>query len=99
MSIIIKEITTKKELNDFIKFQLSHYKDNRYFIPPLISDELNTFDKKKNPVFDFCETVQFIALKDEKIVGRIAGIIHHRSNEKFAQKHARFGWVEMLDDS
>ena len=98
MSIIIKEITTKKELNDFIKFQLSHYKDNRYFIPPLINDELNTFDKKKNPVFDFCETVQFIALKDEKIVGRIAGIINHRSNEKFAQKQARFGWVEMIDD-
>ena len=51
MAVIIKEVSNKDELNKFVKFQLSHYADNEYFIPPLIRDELNTFDKNKNPVF------------------------------------------------
>ncbi len=99
MAVIIKEVSNKDELNKFVKFQLSHYADNEYFIPPLIRDELNTFDKNKNPVFEFCETVQYIAYDNDKIVGRIAGILNHRSNDKFKQKQARFGWVEFIDDT
>ncbi|MFT3753156.1 MAG: hypothetical protein QM800_09870 [Paludibacter sp.] len=98
MSIIIREVTTKKELKKFIRFGIDLYKDCEFAAPPLLMDDLLNLSKGKNPALDFCETVFYIALKDEKIVGRIAGIINPVSNKTWNQKHARFGWVDFIDD-
>jgi GNAT superfamily N-acetyltransferase len=54
--------------------------------------------KGKNPALDFCEAVYFLAYKNEKIVGRIAAIINPVSNKTWDQQHARFGWVDFVDD-
>ncbi|MEG0993250.1 MAG: N-acetyltransferase [Bacteroidales bacterium] len=99
MSVVIQKISGKKGLRDFVQFGLDHYKGNPYFVPPLIFDELGTFNREKNPVFDFCEVVHFMAYRGDKPVGRIAGIINRRSNEKFGKKEARFGWMEFTDDA
>jgi hypothetical protein len=39
-----------------------------------------------------------MAFRDGKPVGRIAGIINHRANEKWNVKHVRFGWFDFIDD-
>lgn len=98
MSIILKEVNTRSELKQFIRFQFSLYKDNKYWVPPLIFDELKTLRKDKNPAFDFCEAKYWLAYKDDKIVGRIAGIINQKYNEKWNQKSVRFGWIDFIDD-
>ena len=98
MSVEIKEVTTKHELNKFIQFNLDLYKDNKFVAPPLIEDELVTLDRKKNPAFDFCESAYFLAYRNGKIVGRIAAIINHSANEFNKIKHGRFGWVDFIDD-
>lgn len=99
MAIIIKEVTTKAELKKFVKFNISLYKDNPYHVPGLISDEMLTLDREKNPAFDFCESVYYLAYRDGKIVGRIAGIINHKANEVWNQQHARFSFVDFIDDN
>lgn len=98
MSIILKEVNTRGELKQFIQFQFSLYKDNKFWVPPLIFDELKTLRKDKNPAFDFCEAKYWLAYKDDKIVGRIAGIINQKYNEKWNQKSVRFGWIDFIDD-
>ena len=98
MNIILKEVNTRSELKQFIQFQFSLYQDNKYWVPPLIFDELKTLRKDKNPAFDFCEAKYWLAYKNDKIVGRIAGIINHRYNEKWNQKSVRFGWIDFVDD-
>lgn len=98
MSVEIKQISGNKDLREFIHFGIDHYKGNPYFVPPLVLDEMGTFNPRKNPVYDFCESVHFMAYRDGKPVGRIAGMINHRSNEKFNEKKARFGWIEFIDD-
>lgn len=98
MSIQIKEVTTRRELKDFVKFNLDLYKDHPYNVPPLFSEEMDTLDKQKNPAFDVCDAVYYLAYKEGKIVGRIAGIINRKSNEVWNQKHARFGFVDFIDD-
>lgn len=98
MSIIIKEVTTKKELKKFIRFGINLYKDCEFAAPPLLMDDLLNLSKGKNPALDFCETVFYIALKNNEIVGRIAGIINPVSNKTWNQKHARFGWIDFIDD-
>lgn len=98
MSIIIKEVTSKKELKKFVKFNLELYKGNPYHIPGLIEEEMVTLDKRKNPAFEICDAIYFLAYKDDKVVGRIAGMINHRSNDTWGQKRARFGFVDFIDD-
>lgn len=98
MSIILKEVESKGDLKKFIRFPFSLYKDNRYWVPPLIFDEIKTLSKEKNPAFDFCDAKYWLAYKNGEIVGRIAGIINHKYNEKWNQKSVRFGWIDFIDD-
>ena len=98
MAITIKKVATKKELKDFIRFNYKLYKDNKYSVPDLYDDMLNTFNKKKNAAFEFCEADYFLAYKDNKIVGRIAAIINHKANEVWNKQEVRFGWIDIIDD-
>lgn len=99
MSLIqIKKVETKNELKKFIEFHYDLYEGNVYDVPPLYSDEWNVLSKDKNPAFDFCEAEYFLALKDDKIVGRVAAIINHKANKKWERKDVRFGWIEYIDD-
>lgn len=99
MSLRIVEVNDKSLVKKFIKFPIGLYKDSPYYVPPLIMDEIGTLDPKKNPAFDFCEQQLFLAYKGDEIVGRIAAIINHRSNEIWKQKRARFGFVDFIDDN
>ena len=81
MGVEIKEVTSKKELKKFVKFNIELYKNNPYHVPGLIDEEMMTLDREKNPAFEVCESIYFLAYKEGKVVGRIAGIINHRINE------------------
>ncbi len=98
MSVEIREVTSKKELKKFVKFNIELYKGNPYHVPGLIEEEMMTLDKKKNPAFEVCDAIYFLAYKDGKVVGRIAGMVNHPSNEAWGQKRARFGFVDFIDD-
>ncbi len=97
MGITIKEVTTKRDLWKFIKFQYKLYKNNPYWCPPLRISEYQTL-KWGSPSFDYCDARYFLAYKDNNIVGRIAGIVHHKSNEIWNEKRIRFGWIDFIDD-
>lgn len=97
-SIQIKRVETKKDLKRFIEFHYDLYKGNPYDVPNLYSDEVNTLSKNKNATFDFCEAEYYLALKERKIVGRVAAIINHKANEKWKKKDVRFGWIDFIDD-
>lgn len=97
-SVQIKRVETKKDLKDFIEFHYDLYEGNQYDAPNLYSDELNTLSRDKNAAFDFCEAEYFLALKEGKVVGRVAAIINNRANEKWKKKDVRFGWIDFIDD-
>ncbi|NDW08079.1 hypothetical protein [Dysgonomonas sp. 520] len=100
MSVTIVEANDKSSVKKFVKFPIDDlYKDNPYYVPSLILDEINTFNTEKNPAFEFCERQLFLAYKDGKVVGRIAAIINHKANEVWGQKHGRFGFVDFIDDN
>ena len=96
--IILQELTTKKELKKFVEFPFKLYKDNPYWVPPIIAEELESFDTNKNPVFEHAEARFFVALKNNEIVGRVAAIINHIEIEQQNIKKMRFGWFDFIDD-
>lgn len=89
---------TRPNLRRFTQFQIDLYKDNPYYVPPMVSDDVNTLDPGHNPAFDFCEAAYFMAYTDGKPTGRIAAIINRQVNEKEGKKNARFGFVDFVDD-
>ena len=99
MNVEIKEAKSKKDIKAFVKFGIDLYKNNPYYVPNLIEELMMTLDSKRNPAFEIADTVYYLAYRDGKVVGRIAGIINHRSNEVWKQKHARFGFVDFIDDA
>ena len=96
--ITIKQVTTQKQLKQFVQFGIDLYKDNPYFCPPLVFDEINTFNPKKNPAHEVCEFVNYLAYKDKQIVGRITGIINYSANKKWEKDRLRFGWFDFVND-
>lgn len=98
MTVEIKKVSNKAELKKFIRFNYEFYKNNPYSVPDLYDDMLNTFSPQKNAAFEFCEADYFLAMRDGKIVGRVAAIINHRANETWNKKVVRFGWIDFVDD-
>ncbi len=94
----IVPVRNKRQLDTFITFPFKLYKNNPYWVPPLISDEKFTFDKKKNPAFEFSDAELWLAYKDGKVAGHIAGIISYSYIKKWGNKYARFGWIDFIDD-
>lgn len=96
--VTVKEVTTKRELRKFVDYPNKLYKDNPYFIPATYADDLEDWDRKKNPAFEYCDAKCFLAYRDGEIVGRIGAIISNKANEKFNNKRIRFSQVDFIDD-
>lgn len=98
VNIEIRRVETKKDLTRFVDVHYDLYEGSEYDAPNLFFDEMNTLSKDKNAAFEFCEAEYFIAYKDGKAVGRIAGIINNKANNTWDRKDVRFGWIDFIDD-
>jgi len=98
MDVQIKEITTLKDLKAFINFPFTLYRDNPYWVPNLISDDLNTLRRDKNPAFETCQARYWLAYRDGVMVGRVAAILNPPHYERWGQHYMRFGWLDFIDD-
>lgn len=96
--IIVKKITTRKDLDKFVDFPFQLFKGNQFWVPPLKFDDINTLRNDKNPAFEYCEADYWLSFCDDKPVGRVAGIINHKENECWNTSLVRFGWIDFIDD-
>ena len=96
--ISIVELHSKSDLIDFVRFPFKLYKGNKYWVPPIISDEIDFFDPSINPVFEHAEARFFVAKINGEIVGRIAAIRNFTEIEKQGLPKMRFGWFDFIDD-
>jgi len=97
-AIFIKEVKSDNELMEFIRFPMDLYKNNKNFVPSLITDEKQIWNKKENPALQYSEARQFLAYKNGKIAGRIAVIINKKEEAELGIRKVRFGWIDFIDD-
>ena len=98
MGIELKEVRSRADLRTWVRFPNKLYGDTAAFVPFLEQDEIETFSRDKNPAYAFCETRLFLAYKDGKVVGRVAGIINNKANKTWNLNAVRFGWIDFIDD-
>lgn len=96
--ITITEVKTTADTKKFVKFPFSLYKDSPYWVPPIIADEMDTFNQDKNPAYKDADVTLFLAHKDGVIVGRIAAIANWIEIKQQKVAKMRFGWFDFIDD-
>lgn len=98
MAIITKEVTSRKELRQFVKFPNELYASNKYYVPQIESMEIDTLTPGKNRAFEVCEGKYWLAYDGNgNVVGRVAGIINYKYNKKVDKKICRFGWIDFVE--
>ncbi len=98
MSVTIKPCDTVADLKKFVQFPYNLYSSNKYWVPPMKKDELNSLQPSTNPAYKHCDAQFWIALKDGKVVGRIGAIINKAYNEQVGTKLGRISRLEFIDD-
>lgn len=96
--IKIVEAKTKKQIKTFVDFPTKLYEGCPYYAYPLRMDELGMFNPKKNVYYKDCKVITYLAYKEDKLVGRIAGIIHNLFNTKNNKKYVRFSRFDCIND-
>ena len=96
--VIIREVKTKAERRVFVDFPNRLYHDNPYFVPAFFGDDMQDWDEKLNPAFEYCEAKAFLAYRGDEVVGRIGAILSHAANEKWGTRRMRFSQVDFIDD-
>jgi len=98
MSIEIRIVTSRRDLKTFVAVPFDLYRDHPLWVPPLIRDELDTFNPDRNPAYENADTRLFVAYAGGRPVGRIAAILSHVANRKYGTRNMRFGWFDSIDD-
>lgn len=98
MSIEITEVNNKKALKDFVNLPYRLYKRNKYWVPPIKSDEKKALMPQYNPAFEFSKAKFWVAYKNGECVGRIGAIINSLWIEKNKKQYGRFSRTEFIDD-
>ncbi len=98
MGVVVSLVGSRADLKRFIRFPYSLYRGNPCWVPPLMSDELDTLSPSKNPAFENAEARLFLARRDGRLVGRVAAILNHAANRKYNTTNMRFGWFDTVDD-
>jgi hypothetical protein len=96
--VVIRTVSSSGDVKRFIKFQWQIYRDNPYWVPPLLMDRRKLMDRKKNPFYRHADAEFFLAYRGDEIVGRIGAIINHNHNKEHSDKIGFFGFFECVDD-
>jgi len=91
-------LRNKTDWKDFLKLPWNIYKDNKYWVPPLLSEVRNLLNVRKNPFWKHARQQIFLARKDGAAVGRIAAIIDDNHNDFHQEKTGFFGFFESIND-
>ena len=96
--VTVKVAKTRREIREFVLFPVKLYKNDPYYVPDMVGDQINDLMPDRNPAFEYCEARCFLAYRDGKIVGRVAGILNKRANEKNNVNYLRFAFFDFIDD-
>ena len=65
--VSIIEVKTKKQLRCFVDYPNQLYRDVEQFVPATYGDDLEDWDRSKNPAFAYCDARCWLAYRDGEI--------------------------------
>ena len=96
--LTIELAETPQQRREYIYFQWEIYRDDPYWVPPLISEREEFLDKTRHPFHLHSDVDFFIARRDGEVVGTIAAIENKRHNQFQNENIGFFGLFEVKQD-
>ena len=93
----IREVQTRKELMQFVRFPDELYADCPQYVPALHARE--EYALTKAAPLAYCTRKMWLVLDGERVAGRICAMVNPRFNELYGRKCARFGWFDCIRDA
>jgi len=88
---------TKSNVRRFLRMPYAIYASDPHWVAPLLMDVEKVFTDA-NPLFEHAEMQLWVARRDGRDVGRIAGILEDLHNRTHNDQAAFFGFFEALND-
>lgn len=98
MNYEIIKVHKSKDIKRFIDFPHDLYKGDPNYVPEIYLAQKDLLNKKKNPFFQHSIADLYLAVKDNKIVGRIAAIHNKNYNDYHESKIGFFGFFECINE-
>ena len=93
----VREIHTAREINDFIEFPFTLYKNNPYWVGELKADTRRLLDDD-NPFWAQASRALFMAYEGGEPVGRIMALVNTAHNEYHQEEIGFFGFFDCIND-
>jgi len=94
----IIRVETSRDKKQFFNWLWEHYKDDPNWIPPLRANQKELLGFKKHPFHERAKVQAFLARRDGKVCGRVAGIINEVHIEQYNEERGFFGFFETIND-
>lgn len=95
----VAPVVSGRDLRQFIRLPWSIYKNDPFWIPPLIQEMKKLLDRRKHPFFGHSSAEFFLARRGGETVGRIAAILNNNHNRFHRERTAFFGFFESTAQS
>ena len=96
--LTLKPILSQSDFIEFAKFPWLIYKNDPFWVPPLLTDVLDRLDPQNNPFWKIAERQCWLALESDTPVGRICAIAYLKTDQTTAPEMGRFGFFECIDN-
>ena len=96
--VVIREVASPQELKRYIRFPFELYQADPYWVPPLFADEKTYYNPQKNPNLRANPYQLFLAYQEQRVVGRVMGLINQRANQLRQEKLLRWTFLDAIDD-
>jgi len=95
----IVTVESPRDLKRFVTAAWNIYRDDPYWVPPLIADTCDLFNSRKNLFWEHAERRVFMALDDRgAVLGRVAAVIDHNFIRFHGEKTGFFAFFESVND-
>ena len=91
-------VTTPAELKTFIRLPYRLYRNDPFWVPPLMTEVSKQFDRKRNPTLDHCEYALFLVERENEVIGRIAAFTDSVALQEWKEPVGLFGYFECIED-
>lgn len=98
MDIIQIDTRHKQDVRRFLDFPFQLYRNIPQWVPPFESDARHMLDRRQHPFYRHSDADFFLALKSNRVVGRLAILENKRFNEFHHTRTALFYLFEAEND-
>lgn len=98
-AIEVREVSSRADLNRFIKFPWKIYRSDPHWVPPLLVDVKEFLDRKKHPFYLHGDATTMLAFRGPTPVGRVLVSDDPNYNDLHGTNTGCFGMFECVDDA